>query len=237
VKYSRYKKIYSFILAGLFIICLIAWIITGRAEVFLIFLSIGVLAFPWLLKDLYPFEDIKQPKEYLNDLIDGLKNDGVDVVNEALSSLTHPFMVKREKEKNELLGLKATGQKINIDLKRDEADLENIKAEVDDKIQETNITKRQIILLDKILNEVQLDNITPAQCLLLVKALDTTSTAEAQILMNNEMISEQLNKMKAETDILKQKARQEKAQSKLKDYDVISEIRADVKRRRASGDS
>jgi hypothetical protein len=245
VKYTTYKKFYLLIFFFLLLIVLILpkiyYVLFGE-EIsfwigFFLLISISVLTLPWFAKDFIPFEDIKQPGEYLNELLDGLKNDGVDVVNEALSSLAHPFNLKREKEKTELMRWRKERERMEYESNRNGLDLLDIKANINDKIQNTNITKRQVRLLDKILDELQLDNINPAQCLLLVKALDTSANSEAQILMNSEMIKEQLNKMKAETEILNQKAKQEKAQARMTNYDVLSEIREDVKRKRTTGNN
>lgn len=106
---------------------------------------------------------------------------------------------------------------------------ERVRSEIKQMRANIRLTELQGELLSKVIREMDVDNINPSQAFLLVKALNPKGEQETDFHAKQEMLNEELEKMRVENEKLKQEARKEQAEADLfsldaerarKDYDT-----------------
>jgi len=101
--------------------------------------------------------------------------------------------------------------------------LDRAKAEIEDLRANTHLTKIKGRLLEKIVDELNIDSISASQAFVLVKALNPNANAEYGA--QDAMIAEQLEKMKVENRKSLAQARREEYQADLEGHNVQAQIR------------
>jgi hypothetical protein len=78
-------------------------------------------------------------------------------------------------------------------------------------IQDTRMIALHADIIEKIKVELDFNNLTATQAFILIKLLDTKSNPQMEAMSTDAIMSEMINKMKAENAILSEKIRQEEA--------------------------
>lgn len=119
--------------------------------------------------------------------------------------------------------------------KRDEEETRLKKAQTLKVIGEARMIALQGRLLEKIINELDLDNITPEQAFILVKALNPEANAAIDFASQQLMVEAKIEQMKAQTEKLKHEADYQKEVSRHKRFETDEHILEEKARKNDPG--